>query len=689
MNSLKRLDSNNTSNYDQHNKLSVYDAKKYSTRSCQNHRIQQISHHGNRYNSCYYPARMDQRCTKYTRMQLESINMQTFNEHKITTNIDEKKWAKEEKKMSKEERKMSKEDQKLERKLSSPYKYQKFNEGDKGRNSGEEFIQSEDFSDPNIIVIEGRKRSATFDKNKINIEQMESEMGIQDDKFESMDDITDSNQTENSKITETIESTDTGDGKRKTSLDDEIDDNINRSNGANTSNNSNNGTPEESIKTKRLSIETGNNRTDTQEINIELINKKSITENRTDKELSILDTITDELVKTENHYDQIQRKIETQNDVHMGIEIVDEGLNSETTIESNKINGTVQTKKVIIDENATIKQPNDKHTNGMPLNDDYQNSILTLEEFQTQPNFNNKESIYGSMTGSPTAYYTGNTENNREVNHQNNNSTTEGINKLHRKESGHNRNSIEVHANQHHIQSNNVNSKHTVENSIKYTENDAITHHIELATNNSAKEANKPNTNDVLSQPNVRCDELSNDLKNHVEFNDNNSYSNLNNAYCNDAYEEEKDIELESNARNQNNNPIFVTDVKLQTQNNMECLIPTDNELYSVKEITNEIEISRSNRNISQYNTGNNEDLKDNQNSIKPRSQSLRMEDSSRKTSSMFNSFKWRSKSKDRESKPSETVRNVDELRFQFEIFDINIIRTGNEDGSGNPSKKI
>ncbi|XP_008479960.1 la-related protein 6, partial [Diaphorina citri] len=99
VNSLKRLDSNNTS-IDHHNK--IIENKRYSTRSYQNHAI---SHHGNRYNSCYHPARMN----AHSKMQLESINMQKFNE---TMFKEERKVAKEERKLSKEERKLSKEERK-------------------------------------------------------------------------------------------------------------------------------------------------------------------------------------------------------------------------------------------------------------------------------------------------------------------------------------------------------------------------------------------------------------------------------------------------------------------------------------------------------------------------------------------------------------------------------------------------
>lgn len=94
-------------------------------------------------------------------MQIESINMQKFNENKS-------------------ERKISKEDK--ERKLSSPgklspYRYQnwyhKFSE-EAVRSSGSagDELGSKQLSIDanNMIVIEGRKRSATFDKTKVNIE---------------------------------------------------------------------------------------------------------------------------------------------------------------------------------------------------------------------------------------------------------------------------------------------------------------------------------------------------------------------------------------------------------------------------------------------------------------------------------------------------------------------------------------
>ncbi|KAI5721404.1 hypothetical protein M8J77_020387 [Diaphorina citri] len=204
VNSLKRLDSNNTS-IDHHNK--IIENKRYSTRSYQNHAI---SHHGNRYNSCYCPARMN----AHSKMQLESINMQKFNEtmskeerkvakeerklskeerkmfnERETMSKEERKMSKEERKNSKEERKVSKEErrlskeEKLERKMSSPYKYQKFDEEEEEDNASEEDEEEEeevyntsyDTADPMIdaIVIEGRKRSATFDKNKVNIESFE------------------------------------------------------------------------------------------------------------------------------------------------------------------------------------------------------------------------------------------------------------------------------------------------------------------------------------------------------------------------------------------------------------------------------------------------------------------------------------------------------------------------------------
>lgn len=552
--------------------------------------------------------------------------MQTFNENKLPTS--EKKLSKEEKKLFKEERKLSKEERRMskceekERKSSSPYRYQKFGDED-GKSNSEEI-------GPNMIVIEGRKCSATYDKTKINIEDM-----VLEERKVSTGDLTESNPcTENSKCT-TNESTDTADGKMMT-LGDRI------------------------IEGDEALIMDG----ETLNINDETIGhrrevKRSITE------LSILETLNEELIKMEKCYCTVGTRDNTnENNKEVKISEAEKDEHSDISEKSQTNNQT------LTDENVNNEYKNMEHK----IRYDAYENARKLEAFQSQQsNSNMQEDFYVQFT---KEFSIDPEEIHQDdigiqiMKHSYRDEGEEIIEKI-LVPPGDNELIKEKFSN---IQSQNLQSNKTVKvinekNSDTFTQDENVYHIVQAKLNdNSIHKASNLCSNYVATEINSISDELPSNLKGEVSAKNNICNSELIDGYSNNAFDEDKDLERELESYAQHD-------------------IDTHNSKQNASDSAN---ISQTNNvDISECNEPSRS--KTNHGICKTRSQSLHLaRRSPRNTSKMFNSFKWRSKSKERETQVTESSSNVDDLRLSFKIFDINIVRASEDImTTGDETKRI